>query len=139
MGKLVVGNDLAKEVEGVTQGSRQRKSYVEEGGPPLASREIGERQRKEDSDYERSGYVTHDEQRHQQDAQRNAKCEEDGSVQWRADQSFLVLTCTPATLFTGPRRKSILRSWPPRRASGCPVTRCKSQNTKLSEIRLHGA
>jgi hypothetical protein len=67
---------------------------------------MGERQRKEDSDYQRSGYVAHDEQRSQQDAQRNAQCEEDWPVQRRADQSSLVLTPNLATLFTEPRRSS---------------------------------
>jgi transposase len=35
--------------------------------------------------------------------------------------------------------KRILSSWPPRRASGSAVPRCKSQTTKQAEIRFHAS
>jgi hypothetical protein len=53
VGKLVVGDDLAEEVEHEAQGPRQRRQreeHVEDGGPSLASQEVGKRQCEEDGD-----------------------------------------------------------------------------------------
>jgi hypothetical protein len=102
VGQLVVGDDLVEEAEREAQRprqSRQREEHVEEGGAPVASQQVGEREPEEDGDDHRGLWVAQDDQRHDQDTQSDAQRAEDEPTYPKE-----------GGLFTGVRGRVILRS-----------------------------
>src|SRR5215212_1001640 len=71
VGELVVRDYLVEEAEREAYGPsqrRQREEYVEEGGTPVASQQVCERESNEDGDDQRGLWVAKDDQRGDQDA-----------------------------------------------------------------------